>query len=293
MDASLRATTLISTDDLALHLESPDWVVVDCRFDLADQPAGERLYRDAHIPGAVYAHLGRDLAGAKTADQNGRHPLPDPDVLKHTLGSWGISDGVQVVAYDQDTGMFASRLWWLLRFMGHTAVAVLDGGFRAWTREGRTVGSGSEHRTPRVFAGRPDHTAWLKVGDVERVVGTDGSGIQLVDSRAPERYQGLGETIDPVAGHIPGAANYFYKNNVTPEGTFREPEELKAQFTGVLGSTPPDRVVFYCGSGVSACHNLLALEHAGMPGARLYVGSWSEWCRDPKHPIERGERQGD
>ena len=283
-----RFTTLISTDDLALQLESPDWAVIDCRFDLTDTTAGERQYRDSHVPGAVYAHLGRDLAGPHTDDQNGRHPLPDPDALKRTLGSWGIGDNVQVVAYDQDAGMYASRLWWLLRYLGHTGVAVLDGGFVKWTREARPVASGTERREPRAFHGTPHKDAWLKVTEVEQLVGEGRSEVRLVDSRAPERYRGLGETLDPVAGHIPGAANHFYRTNLTPEGTFREPAELREQFTRTLGSTTPDQSVFYCGSGVSACHNLLALEHAGLTGARLYAGSWSEWIRDPRRPIATG-----
>ena len=236
----------------------------------------------------MYAHLDRDLSGPKTNDQKGRHPLPDPDTLKRTLGLWGVAEGVQVVAYDQDNGMYASRLWWLLRYLGHSAVAVLDGGLTKWTREGRPAASGVDARAPRPFAGTPRDDTWLKAADVERLVGQGLTGIRLIDARSNERYRGLGESLDPVAGHIPGAVSHFFKNNLSPDGTFLERAQLKDRLELALGSTPADRAVIYCGSGVSACHNLLALEHAGLSGARLYVGSWSEWCSDPKRPVARG-----
>jgi thiosulfate/3-mercaptopyruvate sulfurtransferase len=259
-------------------------VIVDCRFDLADTGAGARAYEQAHISGAVYAHLDRDLSGAKTG-ANGRHPLPTIEALVTTLGRLGIGPGVQVVAYDLDTGMYASRLWWLLRWMGHDAVAVLDGGFAKWTEAGLPTSSGIENRAARTFTGAPREQMTVTAMEVAALASSPDW--HLVDARAPERYRGDVEPLDPVAGHIPGAVNHFYQRNLD-EGTFRRPEDLRAEFRGVVGDTSGDHVVCYCGSGVTACHNLLALEHAGLSGARLYPGSWSEWVSDPNRPVERG-----
>jgi thiosulfate/3-mercaptopyruvate sulfurtransferase len=278
-------TTLISTSALALHIGNPDYAIVDCRFKLDDAGWGELDYGTAHIPGAVYAHLDRDLSGPRSG-ANGRHPLPAPDVFARTLSRLGIASGVQVVAYDQDGGMYASRLWWMLRWMGHDAVAVLDGGFARWRVEGRITISGSETREPRVFSGAPRPEMALDAKAVELLVGD--KSWRLVDARAPERYRGDVEPIDKVAGRIPGAANYFHLTNLDAARSFRTPEELRAQWRGATGDVPPDRIVCYCGSGVTACHNLLALEHAGITGAKLYPGSWSEWSSDPKRPVERG-----
>jgi thiosulfate/3-mercaptopyruvate sulfurtransferase len=277
-------TTLVDTPILASLLASPQVVVVDCRFDLANPAAGEAAYQHAHIPGAVYAHLDRDLSGPKTG-ANGRHPLPSPDVLQSTLGRFGIDAGVQVIAYDQDTGMYASRLWWLLRWMGHMAVAVLDGGFAKWTAEQHATASGTESREPRIFTGTPDAAMLVETMDIGAIAAS--ATARLVDARAPERYRGDIEPIDPVAGHIPGAVNHFYMRNLS-EGCFLPPQSLREQWRGALGEVPADRVVCYCGSGVTACHDVLALEHAGLHGARLYAGSWSEWIADPNRPVERG-----
>ena len=277
-------TTLISTAVLASHLDEA--IIVDCRSKLDDEAWGEQEYAASHIPGAVYADLNRDLSGPKTGT-NGRHPLPDPHALARTFGRLGIASGVQVVVYDQDTGAWASRLWWLLRWLGHDAVAVLDGGFAKWTAEGRPTTSGSEYRAAREFTGMP------RVGmsvDVATVASRLGSrDWRLVDARAPERFRGEKEPIDRTPGHIPGAVNHFFGGNLAADNTFRTPEELRARFAPALGGAPPDRVICYCGSGVTACHNLLALEHAGITGAKLYVGSWSEWSADPARPIETGE----
>jgi thiosulfate/3-mercaptopyruvate sulfurtransferase len=280
-------TTLVTTETVYLHLGEPDWAIVDCRFELGTPDSGETQYRERHIPGAVYAHLDRDLAGKKTGT-NGRHPLPDPDALRETFSRMGIAFGVQVVAYDQDNGMYASRLWWLLRYMGHESVAVVDGGFAKWVSEGRPTTSGDERRAREPFDGTPREAMRATVADVEQHLGDPGR--PLIDARAPERYTGAAETIDPVGGHIPGATNHFFKNNLAPDGTFLPPSELRARFDRTLGSVPPDRAILYCGSGVTACQNLLALEHAGLGGARLYLGSWSEWSADPARPVERGEK---
>ena len=278
-------TTLISTGELAARLADPAFLLIDCRFTLGDVGWGRREYLARHIPGAVYAHLDDDLSGPKTG-RNGRHPLPEPQILAGTFGRLGITSGTQVVAYDQDTGMFASRLWWLLRWLGHDAVAVLDGGVAKWTGEARPVASGDERRDPRNFRAALRGDA---IADADEIGGRlHQPGWRLLDARAPERYRGEVEPVDAVAGHIPGAANHYFQNDLGANGTFRSPGELRAQLSAAVGDVPPDQVVCSCGSGVSACHTLLALEHAGLPGARLYPGSWSEWSSDPSRPIEKG-----
>ena len=279
-------TTIIGTGDLAAHTTDPRWRIVDCRFQLADVAWGERQFSVAHIPGAVYAHLDRDLSGPKTG-ANGRHPLPDPVALADTFSRLGIANDMQVVAYDQDSGMFASRLWWLLRWMGHDAVALLDGGLAKWTAEGRpVVASDADYnaREPVRFTGAPRSGMTVGVSDVEGLAGRRDS--LLVDARAPERYRGEVEPLDRVAGHIPGAVNSFFQRNLDERGLLRSPDDLRERWSAVLGDVPVDRVVCYCGSGVQACHNLLALEHAGLHGAKLYPGSWSEWSSDPARPVE-------
>jgi thiosulfate/3-mercaptopyruvate sulfurtransferase len=278
-------STLISTAALAMHLEDPAFVIVDCRYKLDDESWGEREYTKLHIPGAVYAHLGHDLAGPKTGT-NGRHPLPDPKTLADTFGRFGISSGVQVVAYDQDNGMYASRLWWMLRWLGHNAAAVLDGGFKKWIVEGRPTTAGAEPRARTTFVGTPRSEMMV---DVQRVASLAGHpDWRLVDARAPERFRGETEPIDRTPGHIPGAANHFFQTNLDEHGTFCTPEDLREDWRDALGTVAADHIVCYCGSGVTACHNLLALEHAGLKGARLYPGSWSEWSADPSRPVERG-----
>lgn len=260
------------------------WRTIDCRFKLDDEAWGLNEYHAAHIPGAGYAHLNAELSGPTTG-RNGRHPLPDPSTLSQTLGRLGVSRGVQVVAYDQDAGMYASRLWWLLRWMGHEDVAVLDGGFAKWLAEARPTRTGEEPSRPREFLGAPRADMIADVDEVARLVGS-ADGL-LLDARAPERYRGEIEPVDRVPGHIPGAVNYHFLRNVDEHGTFRSADALRRDLQQALGQTPADRVVCYCGSGVTACQNLLALEHAGLRGVRLYPGSWSEWSSDPLRPIER------
>ena len=276
-------TTLVSTGVLASHIDDP--VIVDCRAKLDDEAWGEREYAASHIPGAVHADLNRDLSGRKT-ESNGRHPLPDPQTLGQTFGRLGITSGRQVVAYDHDNGQWASRLWWLLRWMGHDAVAVLDGGFAKWVEEGRPTAHGVEHNDARVFTAAPRAEMSVDVGAVALRLGS--REWRLLDARAPERYRGEIEPIDRVPGHIPGAVNHFYGDNVTADKTFKTPEQLRKDFASVIGGTTPDHIICYCGSGVTACHNLLAMEHAGIRGAKLYVGSWSEWSADASRPVERG-----
>jgi thiosulfate/3-mercaptopyruvate sulfurtransferase len=278
-------TTLIDTATLATRLNDARLVLFDCRFDLKDTGWGERVYAEAHIPGAVYVHLDRDLSATKTGS-NGRHPLPDPDTAARTFSALGVGDGVQAVAYDQDTGMYASRLWWMLRWLGHEAVAVLDGGMARWLAEGRDTRSGVEAPSPRRFvaAPRPDMLV-----TVDQVATLADAGFQLIDARAPERYRGDVEPIDRVPGHIPGARNHFFQSNLGATGGFKGRMDLAAGFSKTLGDTPADRTICYCGSGVTACHDLLAMEHAGLSGGRLYAGSWSEWSADPRRVVAKGD----
>jgi len=287
-------TTLVSTDILSAHLEGSRfrqgsggqaWVIVDCRYDLKDPPWGREQYRAGHIPGAVYASLSEDLS-APPSGTNGRHPLPCVEDMEATFGRLGIAPGVQVAVYDQDAGMYASRLWWMLRYLGHDAVAVVDGGWAKWVREGRPSRAGEETRPPVVFRGQRRKDMRLLVDQVERLVGSPD--VLLVDARAPERFEGASEPLDRTPGHIPGAVNHFYRRNVTEDGMMRPPAELRRLFAETLGGRPPEQAVMYCGSGVTACQNLLAMEHAGLRGTKLYAGSWSEWSSDPTRPVEAG-----
>lgn len=272
-------TTLISTTGLAKHLG--DWRVFDCRHDLTKPELGEQLYRASHIPGALFAGLDRDLSAAKSG-RNGRHPLPSPESFAETLGRWGLKRTDQVVCYDGGPGAMAARLWWMLRWVGHDAVAVLDGGFAKWTQEGRPVTIAVPNFPPTRYDGRLRAEMAVPVHEVLQ------SGTLLVDARAPARYRGDQEPIDPVAGRIPGAVNRFNMDNLTPQGTHKPAAELRRELEHVLGGRKPEEVLNYCGSGVAACHNLLAMEIAGLSGGKLYAGSWSEWIADPSRPRESG-----
>ncbi|MEX1020994.1 MAG: sulfurtransferase [Litorilinea sp.] len=279
-------STLISTQETAAHLGQADWAIIDCRGSLADPAAGRLRYLEAHIPGAVYAHLDQDLSGPVQAGQTGRHPLPDPQVFAGTLSGWGIDEQVQVVVYDDQGGMFAGRLWWMLRWMGHDAVAVLDGDWRAWTAAELPVASQSESRPPRRFAPNVRHH-WVVTAEEVRAR-LDDPALTLFDARGADRYRGENETIDPRGGHIPGAISAPFAGNLDETGRFRTPEDLQACYTHLLGDTPAEEAVFYCGSGVSAAHDLLAVTHAGFAMPHLYVGSWSDWITDPARPIATG-----
>ena len=271
---------LVDAATLARHLADPEWAVVDCRHRLTDPEHGEGAYRESHVAGAVFAHADRMLSSAPVTDR-GRHPLPDPDTLCARFGALGIDANVQVVAYDDAGGAVAARLWWMLRYMGHRSAAVLDGGWSAWTAAGGAVRSGEESRPAREFTGEP-RREWLVT--IERV----GAARRLVDSREPARYRGETEPIDRVAGHIPGARNHHFALNLGEDGRFLDPAAVRERMERTLGGVPAEETVFYCGSGVSACHNLLALAHAGLPAARLYVGSFSEWSADPARPVATG-----
>ena len=273
--------TLVDAAALAARLFDPDWVVVDCRHRLTDPDYGERAYRESHVAGAVFAHADRVLSSTPVTDR-GRHPLPAPETLCARFGALGIDADVQVVAYDDAGGSVAGRLWWMLRYLGHRRVAVLDGGWPAWTAAGGAVRSGEEGRPGREFTGAP-RREWLVTLDQV------AAARRLVDSREPARYRGEMEPIDRVAGHIPGARNHHFALNLGEDGRFLDPATVRERMERTLGGVPAGEAVFYCGSGVSACHNLLALAHAGLPPARLYVGSFSEWSSDPARPVAVGE----
>ena len=276
-------TTLVSTEQLAAH--AAEWAIVDCRFDLANENWGREQYAVGHVPGAVYASLNDDLSAPRTGT-NGRHPLPSQDAIVATVQRLGIDNGTQVVVYDQDSGLYAGRLWWLLRYAGHETVALLDGGFAKWTAEGRPVRAGVETRPRSTFRPAFDAGMHVTVDEVARRA-ADGRTL-LVDARGADRFAGRNETIDPVAGHVPGARNMPFAGNLGADGKFLSPERLRQRWNALLGSQPPTSVIAMCGSGVTACQNLLALEHAGLGGGRLYAGSWSEWIRDPRRPVVGG-----
>jgi len=278
-------TTLISTKTLNQQLNNPGWVIVDCRFSLADTEAGAKAYRHGHIPNARYAGLDKDLSSAIT-DFTGRHPLPDFALLAKKLGDWGITNNSQVVAYDDAGGAFAGRLWWLLRCMGHDKVAVLDGGIKQWQKQGLPITTALPKVKPATFRPYPNDAAWLNAVQVQNALAR--KTICLIDARTPERYRGEQEPIDPVAGHVPGALNRAFQLNLDSNGLFLPAEQLREQFKRLTGGTPPQHVVHMCGSGVTACHNLLAMEHAGLTGSKLYAGSWSEWIRDKNRPVAKG-----
>ncbi|SAK60474.1 sulfurtransferase [Caballeronia ptereochthonis] len=282
-------TTLISATNLAERLAAaPGSVLVfDCRFDLAAPEAGEAAYAKGHIPGAHYLHLDRDLSGVKTGT-NGRHPLPERAALVARLASLGLNEGQQVVAYDAQGGMYAARLWWLLRWLGHDSVALLDGGLQAWEAAGKPLDAAVPPKAQGTFKAAAPLQVTIDAQAIERSIGTRDH--LLIDARAADRYRGENETLDPVGGHIPGALNHFFKDNLTAEGRFKTAHELREAFSSLIGTTSPDRIVLQCGSGVTACHNALAMEIAGLHGAALYPGSWSEWSADPGRPVATGPK---
>jgi thiosulfate/3-mercaptopyruvate sulfurtransferase len=274
--------TLISTQQAAAELGRSDWLFVDCRHQLADVAWGEREYRTGHLPGAHFLHLDRDLSGPKTGS-NGRHPLPDAAVLAAKLRALGMNPGSQLVVYDQGNGAMAARLWWLSRWLGHTQVAVLDGGYAKWQAEGRPLSAEMPEPLHGSFQAQVDSdctrdSGWLlgHLGDADALI---------VDARTADRFAGENETLDPLGGHIPGAINRPWPDNLAADGCFKAAEVLRAEFQALLGDVAPTAIVNQCGSGVTACHNMLALEVAGLSGSRLYPGSWSEWCADSSRPI--------
>jgi thiosulfate/3-mercaptopyruvate sulfurtransferase len=278
--------TVVDADTLRANLTNSTWRVIDCRHDLLQPQAGERAYASGHIAGAVFAHLDRDLSGAKSA-RSGRHPLPDPQQLVECFRRWGIDQQTQIVVYDAQGGQFAGRLWWLARWLGHDRVALLDGGWQAALKAGLTI----ETTAPSYPAGRFERaSACAQAVDVDGVqrVRADPQWL-ILDARAPDRYAGENETIDPIGGHIPGAVNRFWQSNLDQDGRFKSPVQLRSEFATLLAGRAPSHVIAQCGSGVTACHNLLAMQRAGLLGARLYPGSWSQWITDATRPIAVGK----
>ncbi|MCK9381164.1 MAG: sulfurtransferase [Sulfuritalea sp.] len=276
------ADALVSVEELAAH---PEWRVFDCRHDLKNTEYGRQAYARGHIPGALFLHLDDDLSGAKTG-RNGRHPLPAVADFAQRMSACGVDAATRVVAYDNEGGIFASRLWWMLRWLGHDRVAVLDGGLAGWKRSKRALEESVPLVEPRQFTPHPQDMAV----DLDQVLADLGTEWMLIlDARSPQRFRGENETLDPVGGHIPGAVNRFYADNLDDAECFFKPaEELRREFEKLLDGRPPAQVVQQCGSGVTACHNLLAMELAGLSGSKLYPGSWSEWCADPSRPVATG-----
>lgn len=276
-------TTLVQAETLAIALDRDDLVVIDCRFSLFNPVAEELAYQQAHLPGAIYAHLDRDLSDHGKRGQ-GRHPWPEAADFTDTLGRWGVSPRDQVVIYDDGDGAFAARLWFLLRTLGHEKVAVLDGGWARWTALGLPVDARTPVRMQTRYDGTFDSTRLL---DADQVLARMQAGDLLIDARAADRFRGENEHIDRIAGHVPGARNRPYADNLVDK-RFKRPIPLAAEFHEVIGTYPPEDVIVMCGSGVTACHHLLAMERAGMKGAKLFTGSWSGWISDPGRPVATG-----
>jgi len=274
--------TLIDATTLKQQLDKPGWVIVDCRFSLGNAEAGGSAYRHGHLPNARYAHLDKDLSSSMKRT-SGRHPLPDFRVLVNQLRAWGIGNNSQVVAYDDAGGVFAGRLWWLLRALGHERVAVLDGGICHWQKLGHPITTALPRPKPAQFRGCLNTAMWVDALQLENALAK--KNLCLLDARLPERFSGRHEPIDPVAGHIPGAINRPFQHNLDDKGNFLPAKQLKEQFKQLTGDTPAEQTVHYCGSGVTACHNILAMEHAGLTGSKLYAGSWSEWIRNKNRPV--------
>ncbi len=281
----MTAAPLIAPVELARRMRDPQWIVVDCRFTLTDPAAGRAAYVRSHIPRARYAHLDHDLA-RKPGPGDGRHPLPDPQTFADRLGRWGITNDSVVIAYDEGGGAIAARLWWMLRWVGHSASLVLDGGFAAWQAAKLPVESGERAvAAARFVPSSIDADAAVSATDITAL---QAQGRLVVDARAAARYRGEQEPIDRVAGHVPGAVNRPFSANLLPDGRFRAPEELRRELLELFGNRPPADIVAMCGSGVTACHLLLAMEIAGLQGGRLFAGSWSEWIADPARPVHTG-----
>ena len=278
---------LIAPEELAAHLGDPDWVVFDTRHELSDPAKGPQAYAAGHVPGAYFLHVDDDLSGPKTGT-NGRHPLPDIATFAAKIDARGVRPETQVVVYDDAGGNFAVRLWWMLRWLGHERVALLDGGYPLWVKQGRPVSTDTPPPRPGAFEPRPELGATVDVHFVDRF--RESPAVALVDARAAERYQGRSEPLDPVAGHIPGAVNRFWRMNLQPDGTFKAPGDLREEYEDLLGEADPAMAVHMCGSGVTACHNMFAMALAGLPPGRLYPGSWSEWCADPARAVATGPR---
>ena len=285
MSGSETSNLLVSVEQLRAHLHDARWCVVDVRHDLFDPLAGIRAYEEGHIPGAVFANIDTQLSGKKTG-VNGRHPLPLRDDLVEAFRAWGINGDTQIVGYDAHGGQFASRLWWLARWLGHRRVALLDGGWARWLQQTSLSSQQPADKKRGNFAASDSLMPLATAHDVLHSLGRRDR--MLIDARTAERYRGEQEPIDPVAGRIPGAFNRPWQQNLNPDQTFKAAHELRSEFDALLASRTTDQITHQCGSGVTACHNVFAMELAGLPGSALYGGSWSEWIADPARPVATG-----
>jgi thiosulfate/3-mercaptopyruvate sulfurtransferase len=275
-------STFINNEELYEILDHPDKVIMDCRFDLSNPAWGFQDYLKSHLPKAIYADLDKDLSGTKT-EQTGRHPLPEKDNFINTCSNWGIDESKHVIVYDTTSGSFAARLWWLLKYYGHSKVSILDGSFTDWIQAGYPIVSGNYLNLPEKFSGEPDESLVVRTNEMETIIRSEG--YTIIDARSPERYLGLQEPIDPIAGHIPNAINFFHQNNLDSQGKLLPINELGHKYDQLLHNQIDSKKIVYCGSGVTSCLNIAVMKHLGIKNTRLYLGSWSEWIRDTDHPI--------
>lgn len=282
----MRSTTIVSADQLAAHLDDPEWIVFDCRFTLSNTETGKQAYQQGHIPGARYVHLDDDMSSAVTPT-SGRHPLPDATIFSGKLSGWGVDSSKQVVVYDDSFGSMAVKMWWLLRWLGHDNVALLDGNWQKWVKQKLPVTTEMPKISPANFVVHMHNELLVDTAEVDFARRERCS--VLIDARPEQRFAGERETLDKVAGHIPGATNWVYEENLDFDGTYLPAEELKEAYLKLMHGLKPNHVIHTCGSGVTACHNMLAMEIAGLHGSKLYAGSWSEWITDPKRPVATGE----
>lgn len=282
----MHSKTIVSTEQLAQHLQDPDWIIFDCRFTLTNKDLGHQAYQTSHISGARYAHLDDDLS-APVTEKTGRHPLPDVHLLSDKLSRWGVDASKQVVVYDDSFGAMAVKMWWLLRWLGHDNVALLDGGLPKWLKEKRPMTAELPQLIPAKFVAQLHNELQASVAEVAQA--RQESCRLLIDARPEQRFTGEREPLDKVAGHIPGSVNWVFDENLDFDGTYLPAEELKEAYLNLLNGVKPEGVIHTCGSGVTACHNMLAMEIAGLPGGKLYPGSWSEWITDPSRPVATGE----
>ena len=282
----MQFSTVVSTEQLAQHLNDPDWIIFDCRFTLTNTEAGHLAYQAAHIPGARYAHLDNDLSGPVT-ETSGRHPLPDVQLLCEKLSRWGVDNGKQVVVYDDSFGAMAVKMWWLLRWLGHDNVALLDGGLPKWKKEKHPMTADFPQDTPAKFVAKLHKEILANVAEVDNA--RQERCRLVIDARPEQRFTGEREPLDKQAGHIPGSVNWVFDENLDFDGTYLPADELRVAYLKLLNGVKPELVIHSCGSGVTACHNMLAMEIAGLPSGKLYAGSWSEWITDPSRPVATGE----
>jgi len=282
----MKYQTIISVEDLNKNLNTQDWLIFDCRFILKDPEGGLKKFNQGHIPGAQFADMDKDLASPMTST-SGRHPLPNPDEFINKLQSWGVNNTSQIICYDDMSGAFAARMWWLLKWLGHNDVAVLDGGIDKWTANNLTLETDTQQKAAGSFSGQANNDMWVDVEFVQKELAENN--ITLLDARSAERFTAKDTKTDPVAGHVPGAMSYPFAENLSKQGVFLPLEELQKRFAPMLSSSEKKEVINMCGSGVTACHNLLAMSIAELPMTRLFVGSWSEWIKDKSRPVATGD----